>query len=500
MRLKTRLEYLRRQYEVLLNVSQNLEAISGNYAAPQPDLNLPFRLEQHHAELESDELDQARRGVGQIGGELYEIQEHLHLFDHDITVFQIRTYFQNSKAGLDDVCALLQFVLSKLTYAQADLEKIDYLTTRFYSLSSDRGEAQNPEDKDSHIREEYEKMLDYAGITRMPSPDNEVQGRIRVLWEEMESASSFQQLAHQETLERLRAFKASLNRNRLHPEIMLELAQLNLLAGKRFEHVASRERERINQLADRLTSAGIRELEELQGEIVEDSLKSLQRESNQLNGDYSHNRQRIERIARVREAFSKANDRLGLFSGEGNDAARHGAMGRQMEADPEITAFEITPEIFRENLRHRLQQIARLLGEIKDNQNDEEMELWLDQTSLFLSSWETAAFQRNYPARKCPDATVAALLRVSVGMMAELREKESLFCRGMKAAEYRNRFLTSARYVTMFGKQLMRELEKTYAGANPPLPADLRGELQRTQRKLAGACTQFLLKIQASSN
>ncbi|HWQ35620.1 MAG TPA: hypothetical protein VNQ79_22425 [Blastocatellia bacterium] len=491
----TRLDYLLRQYETLSAVSQILGEIAGT---PPPfrlaETDLRSQLEKQQKLIGREDPGLTRRALGQIGGALYEAQEQLHEFDNQISVFQFRTRFQQAETSRADIGVTLQFMLSKLNFTETDFEKIDYLTTRFYALSIRTGGGFSFENK---VRQEYQQMLDYAGITKMDTPDPEGLESLDYFREEIASATSFQQLAANETLDRFRAFKAGLEKRRLHPDVMVELARVNLLAGERFDQIARRASRLIENLATRLLSAGVSEADELKDvetTLVEEVLKDSLRDASQLNEDYRQNRQRIERLARTNDALARASQRLGLNAPvipavalESSDAVSSPAAAS--------AGFTLSPAQFHEALQERLQQMTSLLREKPDADpaSNAEVELNLGESALILQPWETAAFQKNYPGLRAGENSLGSLLRLSVALMAELRQKEELLCRSLRLPHRRSNTVSSAHYLTMFSRRMLHELDHHSRAALPP---ELSRQFQQTRRRLAAACTEFSAKLQ----
>jgi hypothetical protein len=491
----TRLDYLLRQYETLSAVSQILGEIAGT---PPPfrlaESDLHSQLEEQQKLIGREDPGLARRALGQIGGALYEAQEQLHEFDNQISVFQFRTHFQQAETSRAEVGVTLQFMLSKLNFRETDFEKIDYLTTRFYALSIRTGGGFSFENK---VRQEYQQMLDYAGITKMDTPDPEGLESLDFFREEIASATSFQQLAANETLDRFRAFKAGLEKRRLHPDVMVELARVNLLAGERFDQIARRASQRIENLATKLLSAGVSEADELKDvetTLIEEVLKGSLRDASQLNEDYRQNRQRIERLARANDALIRAHERLGLDAPVIPAVAVESADVTPLpEAAP--VEFPLSPEQFHEALQARLRQMTSLLRERPDADpaSNAEIALNLGESAITLHPWETSAFQKNYPGLRAGETSLGSLLRLSVALMAELKQNEELLCRGLSLPHRRSSAVSSAHYLTMFSRRMLRELDHHSRAALPP---ELSRQFQQTQHRLAEACSQFSVKIQ----
>jgi hypothetical protein len=516
-RLMTRLDYLIRQYETLGAVSHLLSEIIG---APAPvqlsETDLLSQLEEQGRLIENGDVGPPRRALGQIGGALYEIQEQLHHFDQQISVYQMRKRFHTSDASRDEIGSLLQFMLSKLNFTEEDFEKVDYLTTRFYSLSIRAGGGFSFENM---VRFEYQRMLDYAGITKMETLDPEGLENIDFFRDEIASASSLQQLASNETLDRFRAFKAGLQKRRLHPEVMVELARVNLLAGERFEQIAQQAREHINELATKLLSAGIIEAEELkdvQTTLIEEVLKIALRDASQLNDDYKNNRSRIERLARANEALSRASERLGSETAPApaesaeaplsdlalppapvQAAEKPEAVETTAAPETEIALTLPTPETFRQGLSERLGQMTTLLNHqpASDPSSDTTVELTLAHSKITLSAWEAAAFQQNHPRLSCGPNSLGALLRLSAALMAELKEQQQLIEQLGRQPRLRQNLSGSLSYLSLFGAELLRELESYSDSFDPSLSPAICHQLQQTQKRLADACSQFSAKV-----
>ena len=600
----TRLNYLLHQYYTLNVVAKVLSELAGTPApASLKDTGVRKQLDQQSALIMRGELDGPRRALGQIGGELYGVQEQLHEFDSQISVFQIRTRFQQSEADREEIGALLQFMLSKMQFMEGDLDKIDYLTTRFYALSIKAGKGFSFENK---VLQEYQKMLDYAGIAKTDAPDPEGMESLDFFKEELSSATSFRQLTLNDTLDRLRTFKAGLNNRRLHPEVMVELARVNLLAGERFEQLAAQEKQHIDKMAAELISAGVNEVEQPQGTgtvAIDDVRKISLLDATLLNEDYKHNRQRMERLADVNDTLARAHERLGLEDSFAEESAHADEpemirshvspadtpetvdfpalpttepeavqFGERKDSEPEALWFQtaavsapgnnhsqtarisqpeatyplfpfvqlnkpdtshspseqisrpennhaeqiiqpaepdnlnrtertLTPEQFQRELCARLQQIAVRLREhpAVNEAPLAEIELLFDHSAIRLDPWETSAFQQNYPGLRMGETSLGSLLRVSVALMTELREKQELLCQGIASPEFRNGSLNSANYLEHFGRQMLSEFEAFSHSDDDSLPSDFCQQFQHTQRKLAGICALFSARIQEAT-
>ena len=574
-RLMTRLNYLLHQYNTLNVVANVLSELAGTPApACLKDTGVRKQLDQQSALIMRGELDGPRRALGQIGGELYGVQEQLHQFDSQIAVYQIRTRFQQSETNHEEIGTLLQFMLSKMQFTESDLDKIDYLTTRFYAVSIRGGKGFAFENK---VLQEYQKMLDYAGITTIDGPDPEGMESLDFFKEEIASTTSFRQLTLNDTLDRLRAFKAGLKNRRLHPEVMVELARVNLITGERFEQLTSQQRRHIDKMAAELISAGVNEVEQPRGTgtvAIDDVRKISLLDSTLLNEDYKLNRQRMERLADVDDTLSRAHDRLGLEASSAEESAETSgretveyqlvAVGKPQAVqflepqtsepqaiqflDPQLSEPEaprppavqtteleiayplfpaiqinepentpetqlvqpadlvetklaesaLTPEQFQGELCARLQQIAARLREhpAASATLPPEIELLFDHSALRLDPSETNAFQQNYPGLRTPETSLGSLLRVSIALMTELREKQELLCKGIASPRFRHNSLRSAGYLEQFGRQMLSELEGFSHRDDDALPPDICAQFQHTQDKLAGTCELFSARIQ----
>lgn len=498
-RLLTRLEYLLRQYHNLNAVSHLLSETADSQSPVQLEAtDLYTQLEEQRDLLESNELDQARRSIGLIGGTLYEMQELLQAFDSQISVYQIRTRFQQSETCREEIAMLLQFMLSRMVFTEDDFEKIDYLTTRFYALSIRAGGGFAFENK---VRQEYQDMLDYAGITGRESADLVGMENLDFIREELASATSFQQLAANQTLERFRAFKAGLERRRLHPDVMVALARVNLLAGERFELISQRASERIGSLATRLISAGISEVEELKDAettLIEEVLKSSLRDTSLLNEDYRSNRERIERLAQANDALARAHERLGLADTSENEFSYVVVPQPSAEMAAELADCLPVPERFSQDLAAQVARINSHLSADPVTQSDlnATIEIACDKSTVVLHGWEKAAFQDNYPRLRVDETSLGSLFRVSVALMAELLEKQDPICQAMRFPGLRNNHINGVRHLMTFSRQMLHELEECSSFNNAVLSAEIRQQIQQTQHKLAATCTQFSAKLQ----
>lgn len=545
-RLMTRLNYLLHQYNTLTVVAHVLSELSGTPApASLKETGVRKQLDQQSALIMRGELDGPRRALGQIGGTLYGIQEQLHQFDSQISVYQIRTRFQQTEANREEIGALLQFMLSKMQFTESDLDKIDYLTTRFYAVSIKGGKGFAFENK---VLQEYQKMLDYAGITTIDAPDPEGMESLDFFKEEITSTTTFRQLTLNDTLDRLRTFKAGLKNRRLHPEVMVELARVNLITGERFEQLTSQQKHHIDKMAAELISAGVSEVEQPQGHgtvAIDDVRKISLLDATLLNEDYKQNRQRMERLTDVNDTLARAHDRLGLEDSvtvapqpgkpktipcqivqvsaektvevqalpgsepqsihqpisqisKPQNTTEVPAVQLSGFSEPKLTEFMLTPAQFQRELCARLQQIAARLREHPaiGSTPPTEIELSFEHSALRLDPWETDAFQQNYPGLRTRETSLGSLLRVSLALMTELREKQEPLCEGIASPRFRHSSLHSANYLEHFGRQMLNELEAFSRRDDAALPPDICAQFQHTQRKLAGTCALFSARIQ----
>jgi len=497
-RLATRFNYLWHQYENLRAVTSIFNAFAGWTTSEGLDAQA---IERQFAEqrglIEQENFEEARRGLGALQAALQSARAGLDQFHDGLSVYLIRTRYQAAGVPREEVAALLQFLLAKLPFQEDDFDKLDYLATRFYALRC------GTEDGfvgafENLVRAEYQQMLDQAGITTTGAPDPGVMERFQFLRDELASLTTFEQLSTHDTLNRLRQFKAQLGGGWFHPDVLVEIARLNLLAGQRFQELANHERHHIDRLATRLISAGISEIEQPEGKgrlPVEDAREISALNTSLLDQDYRRNKDRLARILQLKDSLERAHQGIAAEEMIARPLNRQASpMDEQIE-ELEMILDELspTPERLQQDLRERITQISLALS--KSASSKTEVPLTLGGSTMTISPWECAAFADEPTQSQSRETRLRRLLRVSVALMAELQEKVELICRGVAIGRLRNTYLTGARYLVQLSQQTAREIEMRCASTDQSLEREVCEQLQRTRRKLLDCCSQFSAKV-----
>jgi hypothetical protein len=497
-----RFNYLLRQYQNLSAVSPIFSALAGRPAGEWMDAAwVEQQLVEQRAAIERGELEAAQRGLGAVEAMLQGAREALLHFDHGLSAYALRVHYQQRGARVEEVAALLQFLLAKSPLEAGDLDKLDYLATRFYALSAGAGgEFAGP--FENLVRGEYEKMLDLASIVLAGAPDPEVMERFKFFREEFGSLATFEQLSTNDTLGRLREFKAGLEGRWFYPEVLIEVARVNLLAGQCFQELANRERQHIDRLATELISAGISEVDHPEGEgrlPIEDAREISELSASLLDQDYRRNKDRLARIAQLKNSLARAHEHITAndepVASQGRGAPPPAAEVEAAEAI--LIELSPTPERLQQDLRARVAHLSKSLSHPAPA--EAEATLTLEGSALPLAPWERAAFQNPQAQTPLGETRLRRLLRVSVALMAELQEKAELVCRGVAVGQLRNTYLIGARYLVQLSQQTARELELRCVNPDEPLPREVREQLHHTRRRLLATCSEFSAKVREAA-
>jgi hypothetical protein len=480
-RLLARLEYLRLQHATLVDVAHIFSRIARipveDWIA---DPGIGEKLAEQQRMIEQNEPAFSRPLIGELGGQLYDSQERLQSFDRQIPVPQIRAYFQGKTVNRDEVCSLLRFLLSNLQLNDDDLDKIDYLTTRYFELHVPPGALSDSAGIQS-LRDNYRQMLEYAGISTLISPDAEGLRNLEVFREEFASATSLQHLSAGETLHRLRRFKLGLKNRRLLPDVMVEMARVNLIAGECFRRLSEVEIHRVQGFVQLLKSAGVTSLDNPQFSTVDAALELALLEASKLNDDYRQSPERIAQLAQIFEVLERACQQHNLSFIEPAPARQPvqkpasepvvtepaAGMPEVISHDPTRTADaapvqseanvfkvenlnriespadaaqpaeempqqdELIEEVppadwWRQVLRLRIRQIGHALRETGSLSAESDVNIQISHSSLLLHQWESQAFLSHHQTNNDAEINPASLLRVSIALMAELGEKQRL--------------------------------------------------------------------------
>ena len=499
-RLIARFNSLLRQFEHLSAVAVIFRIFAeGSVTEWINTAQIKEQFVQQRAALEKGDLESARRGLGAITGLLQSSREALQQFDLGVSTYLIRARYQQPNARREEVAALLQFLLGKSPLQGEDFDKLDYLATRFYALSG------GPEGDDSPafafenlILREYQLMFDAVGLAPTSKPDPQVTERFKFFREELECLNTFEQFTAQGTLDRLRDFKAGLEAQWFYPDVLIEVARTNLLAGRRFQELAGQERQQIDRLATRLLSVGISEVEQATGKgrlPVNDAKEISDLNASLLDQDYRRNKERLTRLIQLRGSLERAHD---LITPQGQTAQHQVSdplLANEKFAELETILEELSPtsERLQQDLRARITSLSQSLNRMSAPKAESEITLVLESSSLALTPWECAAF-RNTPDQT-PETRLRRLVRVSISLMAELQEKAELIARGVAVWRLRNTYLAGARYLVQLSQQTAREIELRCASTDEVMPREVCEQLERTRRKLLDACSQFSVKI-----
>jgi hypothetical protein len=508
-RLIARFNHLLRQYENLGAVAAVFGVFGGRPAEEWIDaLEIKQQFIEQRAALESGDLEAARRGLGGVTGALQSVRERLMQFSSSVSAYLLRTRFQQPGARREEVAALLQFLLSKAPMQGEDFDKLDYLATRFYGLScGPDGQASSASAFENLVRREYQLMFDEAGLKIDGAPDPHVLERFQFFREELQCLTTFEQFTTQGTLDRLREFKAEIEAQWFYPDVLIEVARTNLLAGQRFQELANSERQQIDHLATRLLSAGVSQVEQPAGGgmlPVDDAKEISELNVTLLDQDYRRNKERLTRLAQLRGSLERAHELVAPE--QPKQPAKCEKVGAEL-ADEQFSELETileelspTPDRLQQDLRVRITRLSESLSTLFALQaNGDTMTLALDSSSLSLAPWECAAFQDASFSPHLKEKRLRRLLRVSVALMAELQEKVDLISRGVTVWRMRNIYLTGARYLVQLSQQTARELELRCANTDASLQREVRDQLERTRRKLLDTCSQFSAKVRSAA-
>jgi hypothetical protein len=502
-RLLLRFNHLLRRYETLSAVAAIYSLLAEQPASQWLNSQaVGQQLVEQRAALERGDLDSARRGLGAVEGALLTARDALQRYDAQVSAYILRARYQTPEARREEVAALLRFQLAKSPREPEDRDKLDYLATRLYALSC-RPDGDAAGGFENPIREEYQEMLDQAGIESAGSADPQVLERLQFFREEFGNLATFEQLSTQGTLDRLREFKAELEEQWFYPEALVEIARTNVFAGQQFQQLANRERQRIDDLATRLLAAGVSEIAQPEGAgtlPVDDAREISALNASLLDQDYPRNKERLIRIAQLKESLERAHELAG------GDAPPTDSPDRVPAAAADETPEELaaileelspTPDRLQQDLRARIARLSLALSAAQAG--EDEIGLALDNSTLELAFWECAAFQPEPAPELLRETRLRRLLRVSVALMAELQEKAELICRGVTVGRLRNAYLIGARYLVQLSQQTARELELRCVSAEQPLPREACEQLNRTRRKLLDSCSQFSARIRSAT-
>jgi tetratricopeptide (TPR) repeat protein len=498
----TRFNYLLRQYENLSAVASIFSALSGR---PTSDWIADQRvsdqfLEQRNA-IERGELGAARQGLGEIQLKLQETQEKLQQFDNSLSAYLLRARYQQQGARREEIKELLQFLLGKSPLQEGDYDKIDYLATRFYALNCGAGSDLTGGFED-RIRTEYRQMLTRAGLIVQDAPNNAVMERYKFFREEIESLKTFEQLTTQDVIGRLREFKAGLKNHWFHPDVLIETARTNLLVGECFQKLANNERQQIDRLATQLLSAGISEVRQPVGTgtiPVEDAQEISALSASLLDQEYRTNKERLARIAKIRELLEQAHDSITTASEQENlpspDSLACGVQPKELETI--LDELSPTPDRLQQDLRARISHISRLVSE--SAAPGVEVNIELGNSTLTITPWEGKAFHPDQSQLPPEETRLRRLLRVSVALIAELQEKADFVCRGLELERLRNTYLIGARYLIQLSQQTVREIELCCVNAHSSFPRKICEQLLITRQKLIESCKQFSARVRTAA-
>jgi hypothetical protein len=496
-----RFNHLLREYENLRAVASIFSVFAARTAEHWLNIRqLEDQLAEQRRAIEADELETARRGLGLIEASLQSARQALEEFDNRLFAYPLRALFQQRGARREEVAALLKFLLARAPHQTGDHDKLDYLATRFYALSCglDHGVEGAFENA---VRQEFQRMLDDAGIAPTNQPDPGVRERFQFLREEFESLWTFEQLSTQDTLGRLRDFKARLKDAWFQADTLIEVARTNLIAGRRFQQLANHERQQVDRLAAQLLSAGISQVEHPESGAlpVEDAREMTSVSAHLLDQDYRRNRGRLLRIAQLKSLLEQAHSSISQPGLTVSAADLDTALLPEPVAEIERILDELrpTPERLQEDLRARVAQISMWLNQSSSTVAD--AILPLDGATITLAPWERAAFQADSAQDQSGAARLHRLLRVSVALMAELQEKVEWIRRGVMVERLQQAYLAGARYLAHLSQQTARELENRCLNNNDAAQHELCEQLHYTRRKLLDSYSDFSAKIRDSS-
>ena len=507
-RLIARFNHLLRQYENLSETAAIFVVFGGRPAEALMDVALiKNQFVQQRAALEKGDMESARRSMGELTGMFQSAREALQQFEVNVSAYLLRARYQQPGARREEVATLLQFLLSKSQPEGEDFDKLDYLATRFYALRSgpDR-EASSAPAFENLIRREYQVMFEQAGLTVNGVPDPLVMERFKFFREELVCMTTFEQFTTQSTLDRLREFKAGLEMQWFYPDVLIEVARTNVLAGQRFQELANNERQQIDHLTTQLMSVGVSEVEQPTGGgmmPVDDAKEISALNASLLDQDYRRNKERLSRLTQLRGSLERAH---GLATASDKQAQCH--LPDQHLLDEQFAELETileelspTPDRLQQDLRTRLNSLSQLLSvPLPAHAEGTTIKLSLDSSTLMLAPWERTAFQEESSPAQIKETRLRRLVRVSVALMAELQEKAELIARGVMVGRLRNNYLAGARYLVQLSQQTARELEMRCAEANAASQREVGEQLELTRRKLLEICSQFSAKIRSAGH
>ncbi len=497
-----RFNYLLRQYENLSAVASIFSALSGrptsDWMAAQK-ISDQF-LKQRNA-IERGEFGAARRGLGEIQLELRETHEKLQQFDDSLSAYLLRARYQQQGARREEIKELLQFLLGKSPLQEGDYDKIDYLVTRFYALNCGTGSDFTSGFED-RIRTEYQQMLTQAGVIVQDANTAAIE-RYKFFRDEIGSLKTFEQLITQDVIGRLREFKAEFKDHWFHPDALIEMARTNLFVGQCFQNLANNERQQIDRLAAQLLSAGISEVRQPGGSgkiPVEDAQEISALSASLLNQEYRTNKERIARIAKVKESLEQAHNSIIASNEPGNPLPSDPLACEVQPKELETILDELspTPDRLQQDLRARISHLSKLISEAVAP--DAEINIKLGNITLTLAPWEVTAFHSDQSQLSPEEMRLHRLLRVSVALIAELQEKADLVCRGLELERLRNTYLIGARYLIQLSQQTVREIELCCVNGQSSLPREVCEQLLITRQKLIESCKQFSTKIRLAAS
>jgi hypothetical protein len=543
-RLLARLEYLRLQHATLVDVAHIFSRIARMPVEDWiADPDIGEKLAEQQRLIEQNEPAFSRPLIGELGGQLYDSQERLQSFDRQIPVPQIRAYFQGKTVNRDEVCSLLRFLLSNLQLNDDDLDKIDYLTTRYFELHVPPGASPDSAEIRS-LRDNYRQMLEYAGISTLISPDAEGLRNLEVFREEFASATSLQHLSVRETLHRLRRFKLGLKNRRLLPDVMVEMARVNLIAGECFHRLSEVEIHRVQGFVQLLKAAGVTSLDNPQFSTVDLALEVALLEASKLNDDYRQSPERIACLAQIFDALEHACQKHNLSFIQPSPARQPSepaatepvaetpevisqdstrtadaapvqsetnvfnvetlAMGHRIESPADAAQpaeempqqNELIEEVppadwWRQALRLRIRQIGHALRQSGSLPAESDLNIQISHSSLLLHQWESQAFLSHHQTNNDAEINPASLLRVSIALMAELREKQRLIdslIANQQIPTHRSPGLMHLQKMSLETLKLLQQLQQQSTANGETETAE---QFQRTSQKLHQAIENY---------
>lgn len=506
-RLIARFNHLLRQYENLSEAAAIFAVFGGRSVEQLMDVTwVKNQFVQQRAALEKGDMETVRRGLGEMTGVLQTTHEALQQFETSVSAYLLRARYQQPGARREEVATLLQFLLGKSPLQEEDFDKLDYLATRFYALrGGPDGEASFAPAFENLIRREYQVMFDEASLTIDGAPNPLVVERFKFFREELVCLTTFEQFTTQCTLDRLREFKAGLEMQWFYPDVLIEVARTNVLAGQRFQELANSERQQIDRLATQLMSVGVSEVEQPTGGgmmPVDDAKEISALNATLLEQDYRRNKERLSRLTQLRGSLERAR---GLITPHEKSPQCHlpepHLLDEQLaELETILEELSPTPDRLQQDLRARLTTLSQSLSApLSPQAEGSTIKLALDSSTLTLAPWEHTAFQDEPSPAQMKEARLRRLVRVSVALMAELQEKAELIARGVMVGRLRNTYLAGARYLVQLSQQTARELEMRCADPDVAQRPEVGEQLEHTRRKLLETCSQFSAKIRSTA-